>query len=78
MTTTQLFFSIAGLYIGQTAILIMYINAKIDGVNGRLDSISKQVDLLVQYMIDHEGRISALEERTGGPAKRQQGGPTSL
>lgn len=73
MTNAQLFFAIAGLFTGQTAILILYINAKIDGkidgVNGRLDSISKQVDLLVQYMIDHEGRISVLEERTGGPVK---------
>jgi hypothetical protein len=59
---TNLFFSIAGLLVGQTGILILYINAKIDG---KIDPLREQVNLLVQYMISHEGRISILEERTG-------------
>lgn len=62
MTMTNLFFSIAGLLVGQTGILILYINAKIDG---KIDPLREQVNLLVQYMISHEGRISILEERTG-------------
>jgi hypothetical protein len=67
VTTTELF-QIAGLMTVQTGailtVLILYINAKIDPVK-------EQVDLLVQYMISHEGKIAILEERTGGPAKKQ-------
>lgn len=29
-----------------------------------IDAIKKQVDLLVNYMILHEGKIATLEERT--------------
>jgi hypothetical protein len=57
VTNAQLFFAIAGLLTGQTAILILYINAKIDPVR-------EQVGTLVQYMVSHEGKIGVLEERT--------------
>jgi hypothetical protein len=57
MTTTQLFFAIAGLLVGQTGILVVYINAK-------TEPILRQVDTLVQYMVSHEGKIARLEERT--------------
>jgi hypothetical protein len=62
MTTTELF-QIAGLMTVQTGailtVLILYINAKIDPVK-------EQVDLVVQYMITHEGKIAVLEDRSGG------------
>jgi hypothetical protein len=63
VTTTQLFFSMAGLFITMfiagTGFLKYYIDAKIDPV-------AKNVDTLVQYMVSHEGRIARLEERTKG------------
>ena len=63
MTNAQLFFSIAGLFAAQTTFLTLYLNAKIDPVQ-------KQVDMLVQYMVVHQGKIATLEtkleERTGG------------
>ena len=65
MTNAQVFFAIAGLITGQTIFVKMYIDAKID-------PLKEQVDLLVQYMISHEGRISRLEERTGGPATEKK------
>ncbi len=37
---------------------------KFGEVNARLDSLSKNVDLLVNYMILHAGKIATLEERT--------------
>ena len=61
MTNTQLFFAILGsvtsLFVVQSTLLKFFLDAKID-------PIRKQVDLLVQYMVSHEGRISTLEERT--------------
>ncbi len=57
MTTNQLFFALAGLFISCMAFMKYYIDAKID-------PIAKQVDLLVQYMILHEGKIATLEEKT--------------
>jgi len=57
LTNNQLLLSIAGLILAVGAWLKLYIDAKIDPV-------SKNVDMLVQYMISHEGKISKLEERT--------------
>lgn len=72
MTTNQLFFAIAGLFIaffGAFSTWIKWyvdskIDAKIDPIYVRLDEIDKKLDLLINYMISHEGRISILEERT--------------
>jgi hypothetical protein len=67
MTNTQLFFSLLGVLVAifgsQTIMLKMYMDAKIDG---KIDPLAKQVDLLVQYMISHEGRLATLDERTKG------------
>lgn len=59
MSNTQMFFSIVGVFAAQTTFLTLYLNAKIDPVQ-------KQVDMLVQYMVTHEGKIATLEERSGG------------
>ena len=58
MTTTQLFFSIAGLMSAQTMVLVLYINAKVDPLKG-------QVDSLIGFMVNHEGRIGKLEGKQG-------------
>ncbi|MET1083293.1 MAG: hypothetical protein ABWY12_09645 [Burkholderiales bacterium] len=61
MTTEQMFFALGGLMvtlqIAQAGFFKYYIDAK-------LEPVAKQVDLLVKYMVDHESRISRLEERT--------------
>jgi hypothetical protein len=65
MSNTQLFFAllatVVALFGSQTALLKMYMDAKIDG---KIDPLKQQVDLLVQYMISHEGRLATLDERT--------------
>jgi hypothetical protein len=69
MTNLQLYLAIGIPLLGNgmvITILILYINAKLEGVNSRLDTLGKNVDTLVQYMILHEGKIARLEERTGG------------
>ena len=53
MTNGQLFFSIAGLISGQTVILVLYINAKID-------PIKSLVENLMGFMVGYEGRIGKL------------------
>jgi hypothetical protein len=67
MTNTQLFLSLLGVLValfGSQIIMVkMYVDAKIDG---KIDPLSKQVDLLVQYMIAHEGKIAVLEDRSKG------------
>jgi hypothetical protein len=57
MSTNQLFFAIAGLFVAALGFMKYYIDAKID-------PIAKNVDMLVQYMISHEGKIVRLEEKT--------------
>jgi hypothetical protein len=68
MTTNQLFFALAGLFVASVGYLKYYIDVKVDGradvTDGKLTGLAGQVDLLVSYMILHEGKISALEERT--------------
>jgi hypothetical protein len=63
MSNVQLFSSIASLFLGlmsaQTVVLVMYINAKID-------PLQKQVDSLIGFMVNHEGRIGKLEGRAQG------------
>jgi hypothetical protein len=62
MTNLQLYLAIGIPLLGNgmvITILVMYINAK-------LDPIAKNVDMLVQYMISHEGKIARLEEWKAG------------
>jgi len=63
MSSVQLFFSSAGLFTGhmsaQTVVLVMCINAKID-------PLQKQVDSLISFMVNHEGRIGKLEGKAQG------------
>ncbi len=57
--SNELFFSIAGLFSAQTIVLVLHINAKID-------PLQKQVDSLIGFMVNHEGRIGKLEGRAQG------------
>jgi hypothetical protein len=57
MTTTQLFFALAGLLLTLAGLGKFYLDAKID-------PIQSQVRQLIDYMVIHEGKIGALEERT--------------
>jgi len=59
MSGTLLLVSIAGLMSAQTVVLVLYINAKID-------PLQKQVDSLIGFMVNHEGRIGKLEGRAQG------------
>jgi hypothetical protein len=61
MTNFQLItilLSTAAMLTGQTTILILYINM-------RIAPIEKQINFLVQYMVEHSERIARLEEKTG-------------
>jgi hypothetical protein len=72
--TTSSFFAIFGSFVAVNGLLVgilmKYIDAKLDSkikpLDTKIDLIKEQVDMLVQYMISHEGRISILEERTKG------------
>lgn len=46
--------------------LIMSIQAGLGKLylDAKIDPVKKQLDLLVQYMIFHEGKIAMLDERT--------------
>ena len=57
MTIEHLFFALTGVIGVCAGFFKYYLDAKVD-------PIAKQVDLLVKYMVDHESRISRLEERT--------------
>jgi hypothetical protein len=57
MTTTQLFFAMATLFLAIAVLMKYYIDAKID-------QIASDVKMLVQYMIGHEGKIAVLQEKT--------------
>jgi uncharacterized protein (DUF486 family) len=63
MTTDQGVLSVAGLLVTLFGLGIAFFKYYIDA---KLDPIGKNVDMLVQYMILHEGKIARLEERTGG------------
>lgn len=64
MTNEQMFFSLVGIQLASVGFLKYYIDAKIAKVDTKIDSLAKQVDLLVYYMIEHHGKIASLEERT--------------
>jgi hypothetical protein len=55
--------AMGAMFAGQTTILVLYINAKIN-------PLQKQMDFVVRYIIEHSEKIAALEERTGGPTKK--------
>lgn len=57
MTNEQVFFALTGVVAALGGFMKYYLDAKIDPV-------AKQVDTLAKYMVDHESRISKLEERT--------------
>jgi hypothetical protein len=57
MTTTQLFFAMATLFLAIAVLMKYYIDAKID-------PLASDVKMLVQYMIEHEGKIAVLQEKT--------------
>jgi hypothetical protein len=61
MSTNQLFFAIGGLMVTLFGIFMAFVKYYIDA---KVDPIAADVKLLVIYMIDHESRISRLEERT--------------
>ena len=56
MSINQLFFALVTVMGVFAGFFKYYLDAKIDPV-------AKQVDLLVKYMIEHEGKIARLEER---------------
>ncbi len=63
MTTNQLFFAIAGLIITLFTLAMGFFKYYIDA---KVDPIAENVRLLVHYMIEHQGKIATLEERTKG------------
>lgn len=60
MTSIQMF-TIIGAQIG---ILALFFQLTKHYIDAKIDPIAKDVSLLVQYMISHEGKINKLEERT--------------
>lgn len=62
MTTTQLFFAIAGLMVTLFGTALVFVKYYVDA---KIDPVARNVDMLVQYMISHEGRLARLEERHG-------------
>jgi hypothetical protein len=68
MTTTQLFFALTGVIIPTAAIfltiLIKYLEAKLSAMEDKIDSLVVKTDMLLGYMISHEGRIAILEDRS--------------
>jgi hypothetical protein len=63
MTTDQGVLSVAGLLVTLFGLGIAFFKYYIDA---KLDPIGKNVDMLVQYMISHEGKIARLEEWKAG------------
>ncbi|HTA46372.1 MAG TPA: hypothetical protein VK789_28210 [Bryobacteraceae bacterium] len=72
MTIAQAFFAMATLMVTLFGLAIAffkyYIDAKIDGkidpLTGKVDSLARNVERFIDYMILHEGKIATLEERT--------------
>lgn len=54
----------ATLFVAGLGFFKYYIDAKIDGVTAKIDPISKNMDLLIQFMVAHQGKIERLDERT--------------
>lgn len=61
MTTDQLFFAMGGLMVTLFVMAMGFLKYYLDA---KVDPVAKNVDMLVQYMVAHEGRLSRLEERT--------------
>jgi len=61
MSTNQLFFAQVSVMITLFGLAMAFFKYYIDA---KIDPVAKQVDMLVQYMILHEGKIVTLEERT--------------
>lgn len=60
MTNTQVFLAVAGLMVTLFGMAMAFFKYYIDA---KVDPVAKNVDMLVQYMIVHEGKIARLEER---------------
>jgi hypothetical protein len=56
MSNAQLFLALVG-------VIVTVIGAQTLLLNARISDVKEQVNQLIQYMVSHEGRISALEER---------------
>jgi hypothetical protein len=63
MTANQLFFALAALIVALAGFFKYYLDAKIAYLDAKLDPISRQVDSLIHYMVNHEGKIARLEEK---------------
>jgi hypothetical protein len=61
MTTNQLFFALAGLMVTLFGVFGVFVKYYLDA---KLDPIQAQVKQIIDYMLLHQGKISALEERT--------------
>lgn len=61
MTNNQLFLSLAGLLVALNGLMLGYLRWYIDA---KIDPVAKNVEMLVQYMILHQGKIERLDERT--------------
>ena len=61
MNNNQMFFALVGVMLTLFALAMGFIKYYIDA---KIDPVAKQVDLLVQYMVEHQGKIATLEERT--------------
>ena len=69
MSNDQLFFALATLFIACGAVA-RFAKRRLDA---KIDRLGKQVDLLVDYMVDHEDRIRRLEARTSQGSTRRPG-----
>lgn len=61
MTTTQLFFALAGLMLTLFGMFGGFLKYYLDA---KIDPLQTQVNQLVDYMVLHQGKIERLEERT--------------
>jgi hypothetical protein len=61
MTTTQLFFALAGLMLTLFGLFAGFFKYYLDA---KIDPLAKQVDKLIDYMVLHQGKIERLEART--------------
>ena len=61
MTNEQVFFATAGMTVTLIGLLAAFLKYYLDA---KIDPVAKNVDLLVHYMIEHQGKIAKLEERT--------------
>ena len=61
MTISQLFFAMAALFLTSFGLFAGYVKNYIDA---KIDPVAKQVDHLVEFMVNYAQRISALETKT--------------